>query len=361
MSLRRKLSYQPDIVEWISSQKGPLKYLQKERYKMEMGFIGWFKEFMKLINMAPKTSDEVTVSPDEEALKLSKQLADRQMEQYVESSDLIKRMKWKRVTWDDDADYTSFSKRVLDNDVMFKHIPAFSFMSIHVVKDPSTSEFVNLPPAARIIEEGSLTNWVLRERDPTPVGVYPVTSTKERRSAFTVDWTAGEVRILDTASAQELLTFLSTVAPRLQALQLKMGDQQTKLTAEVENVRVRVGAAVKFNEFDTTFWDDPKRKTNPNYVNPDDVQQFLDGMLKSAFLYRWFLKGQQIRVLPPGRPYHADLEAKEIQIPANFAEYNWLKAHNRFESIEKVFNSFRRFWWVWFCFLMALVGDVELL
>ncbi|CCW61412.1 unnamed protein product [Phytomonas sp. EM1] len=140
-----------------------------------------------------------------------------------------------------------------------------------------------------------------------------------------------------------------------------MEEQQTRQAQDVEKIRVRIGALVKFNEFDTSFWDDEKRKTDPNYVNPDDLDFFLKSMLKSALMYRWFLKGQQIRVVPPGSSYFVNVDAKEVHIPANFAEYNWLKAHDRFTKIESIFDSFRRFWWVWFSLGMVLIGDVELL
>ncbi|KAL7701970.1 hypothetical protein N2W54_008112 [Lotmaria passim] len=358
MPVTRKLIFQPDILEWIGLHKAPIKVLQKERYKMEKGFVAYAKDAVEFVRELRKGKDQKDANV---ATTTSEADATRAMDQYYESEDLTKRMKWKRVTWDDDADYTSFSKRVLDNDAMFKRTQAFSFLSMHLIRDPCSTDLVKLPAANKIIEPGALTNWLLQEREPKAVDLYPVRDATEQRSAFHVDWTSGSVKILDTASAQEILTFLSTVAPRLQAVQLKMEEQQTKQTADIENVRVRVGATLKFNEYNTSFWDDPKRKTDPNFVNPDELDQFLRGILKSAFLYRWFLKGQEIRVLPPGRPYYMDIEAKQICVPANFAEYNWLSAHPRFEAMEKVVDSFRRFWWFWFSLGMIIVGDVELL
>ncbi|EPY39189.1 hypothetical protein AGDE_04739 [Angomonas deanei] len=283
------------------------------------------------------------------------------MDQYYESQELCKYIKWKRVTWDEDADYKSFSKKILDNDDMFKRIPAFSFMSIHVVKDPSTNEFVTLPEASTNLDAGMLTNWVLKERDPEPVELYKVEEVAERKSPFNVDWSSGEVKILDTASAQEILTFLLTTAPRLQAVQLKMEEDQKNIVENVEYVRVRVGATLKFNEFDTSFWDDPKRKSNPNYVNPQHVEMFYKEFLRTSFLYRMYFKGQHIRIVPPGRTYFVDFEKNEIQIPANVGQYNWLQAHTSFEPLENWFNGIRRFWWFWFCLGMILVGDVEIL
>ncbi|KAG5492810.1 hypothetical protein JKF63_01390 [Porcisia hertigi] len=357
MSVRR-LAFQPDILEWLTQQKSLVRALQKERYKMEKGFVAYTKDFFEFFRSV-KPSEKESATQTNEMAKPNN--ASRALEQFYESEELIKRMKWKRVTWDDEADYTSFSRRVLDNDSMFKRAAAFSFLSLHLVKDPCTSDLVNIPLGEKTITTGTLTNWLLQEREPKVVGVYSVREAAERRSAFHVDWTSGAVNILDTASAQEILTFLSTVAPRLQAVQLMMEEQQTRQTADIEKVRIRVGATLKFNFFETSFWDDPKRKTSPEFVNPDELEQFLSGVLKSAFLYRWFLKGQQIRVMPPGSPYYVDMEKKEIQIPANFAEYNWVKAHSRFEGVERVAESFRRFWWFWFCFGMILAGDVELL
>lgn len=355
MSIARRLAFQPDVLEWVHQQRASIKIVRKARYAAEKGFLAYGKDFVEYMRPKAKAAEVDKVS--EPAPPSS---ASRALEQYYESQDLIKRMKWKRVTWDDEADYTSFSKRVLDNDSMFKRVPAFSFLSIHVVKDPSTSELVTIPTSEKIIVAGTLTNWLLQEREPKAVELYPIRKTAERRSAFHVDWAAGAVNMLDTASAQELLTFLCSVAPRLQAVQLMMEEQQTRQVEDVEKVRVRVGATLSYNASNTSFWDDPKRKTDPEFVNPDEVEKFLAGVLKSAFLYRWFLKGQEIKVLPPGRSYYVDIEKKQVQIPANFAEYNWLKAHSRFESIEKVAEACRRFWWFWLLLGMMIVGDLEL-
>lgn len=356
MSATRKLVFQPDVLEWLGLQKAPVKMLRRERYKMEKGFVAYAKDAAEFFSRKEKTEETKDVET-----KVAETNSARAMEQFYESEDLTKQMKWKRVTWDEDADYTTFSKRVLESDTMFKRMPAFSFLSIHIIKDLSVTELVNIPKAQKIIEAGTLTNWLLQEREPKVVDLYPIREASERRSPFHVDWTSGSVKILDTASAQEILTFFSTVAPRLQAVQLQMEAQQTKQVADIENVRVRVGTTLKFNAYNTSFWDDPKRTTDPDFVNPDELDQFLKGMLKSAFLYRWFLKGQEIRVMPPGRPYYVDVEKKEIHMPANFAEYNWLRAHPRFEAVERFFDTFRRFWWFWFSLGMILVGDVELL
>ncbi|ORC92072.1 uncharacterized protein TM35_000042860 [Trypanosoma theileri] len=354
----RSVAFQADILEWLVGNKKPLRVLRKERYALEKGFIAYFNDFRDMMReIRGKESKETQVVKE----KKDDSAGSQSLSQFYESEELAKRMKWKRVTWDDDADYTSFSRRILDNDNLLKNVSAFSFLSIHVTKDPSSTEVMNFPSREKNVELGTLTNWVLQERDPIIVEKYKSSRTKAVGGAFTVDWTAGVVKIMDSASIQEILTFLHTVAPRLQALQVRMEEQQTKLVEDVQNVKIRVGAEVKFNDHDTTFWDDPKRKSTPDYVSPDDVQQFLQSMLKSAFLYRWFLKGHGLRILPPGRPYFVDMEKKEVQIPANFADYNWFGAHQRFESIERFFSTMRSLWWMWFSLAMIIVGDVELL
>ncbi|KEG13369.1 hypothetical protein DQ04_01051220 [Trypanosoma grayi] len=354
----RTAAFQADILEWLLANKAPLRILRRERYKMEKGFIGYFKDFKDTIReIRGGSNKETQVAVDQK----QESSGARSMSQFYESEELTKRMKWKRVTWDDDANYSAFSRRVLDNDALLKNVSAFSFLSIHVVKDPASTDCVNFPPSEKNIELGTLTNWVLQERDPVAVEKYSSKGTKGSRGAFTVDWTAGEVKVADTASVQEVMTFLLTVAPRLQALQMRMEEQQTTITDDVQNVKIRVGVDIKFNEHDTSFWDDPKRVTYPEYVNPDDVQRFLQGMLKSPFLYRWFLKGQGLRILPPGMPYFIDMEKKEVHLPANFTDYSWRAAHRRFEKIEYFCAIMRSLWWLWFSLAIVIVGDVELL
>ncbi|EAN99778.1 hypothetical protein TcYC6_0070110 [Trypanosoma cruzi] len=353
----RATVFQTDVLEWLLSNKASLSRLRKERYALEKGVMDYLYEFR---DMFRDVKEGESKEGEKKLEGVQESVGSRSLSQFYESEELAKRMKWKRVTWDEDADYNSFSRRLLDNDNLLKNVPAFSFLSIHVTNDPSSIQFVKFPVCKKSIELGTLTNWALQERDPISVEKYLPSRKNKLRSAFTVDWIAGEVKVIDTASVQEVLTFLHTVAPRLQAVQLRMEEQQTALVENVQDAKIRVGAEVKFNEHDTTFWDDPKRKDNLDYVTPDDVEKFLQGLLKSAFLYRWFLKGQGLRVLPPGKPYFIDMEKKEIQIPANFAEFNWRAAHKRFEKIERIFSTMRAFWWLWFSLAMVIIGDVEL-
>ncbi|RNF16465.1 uncharacterized protein Tco025E_05166 [Trypanosoma conorhini] len=349
--------FQADVLEWLFTNKALLTRLRRERYALEKGFLGYFYDCRDMMREIRGTE---TKDADKKLETAQESTGSRSMNQFYESEELAKRMKWKRVTWDDDADYTGFSRRLLENDGLLKNVPAFSYLSIHVTSDPASTPFVNFPVGEKTVELGTLTNWVLQERDPISVDKYLPTKKNKLRGAFTVDWTAGEVKVIDTASVQEILTFLHTVAPRLQAVQIHMEEQQTALVDNVQNAKIRVGAEVKFNDHDTAFWDDPKRKGNPDYVTPDDVEKFLKGLLDSAFLYRWFLRGQGLRVVPPGKPYFIDLEKREIQIPANFAEFNWRAAHKRFEKVERIFSTMRTLWWLWFSLAMVIIGDVEI-
>lgn len=354
MALRRKLIFQPDICEWLQSNRNQVAVIRKQRYALDKGLLGAMRDFFP-----SKPSEKETESTSSEEKNAPR--TNTGLDQYYESEELIKRMKWKRVTWDEDADYTSFSRRVLNNDSMFKNVSAFSFMSIHVVKDPLTSNLVNIQRGEKVVKPGDITSLFLKEREAVKIERYLPSVNSVKLSPFSVDWISGSVHILDTASPQEVLTFLTTVAPRLQALQVKMEEQQERINQDIKRVNVRVGASLKFNEFNTTFWDDARRKTDPGYINPDDLEQFLSGMLKSAFLFRWFLRGTEIKVLPAGNYYHCDTQKNEIHIPVNFSDFNWLSIHSRFQAMERVANRFRKFWWFWFAAGLVVVGDVDFL
>nr|CCC93061.1 conserved hypothetical protein [Trypanosoma congolense IL3000] len=347
---------QPDILEFFLANKASLNSLRREWRSLEKGFVGYFKDFRDTIRDL-RGSGEVK----EEDSHVGKSPASRVMNQFYESEELAKKMKWKGITWDEGADYEAFSRRLLDNDDLMKNVSAFSFLSIHVTKDTFYTGAACFPPRERKIETGSLTNWFLRERNPLPVEKYVPSTVGCMRGPFEVDWTSGVARVVDTTSIQEVLVFLQTVAPRLQALQVRMEEQQSKIAKDVQNLKLRVGVTVKYNKYNTTLWDDPSRGTDSNYVTPDDVQCFVDGMLKSALLYRWFLKDQCVRIVPPGCPYLFNLEEKEIQIPSNFASYNWWGAHARFEKVELLISCMINIWWLWFLLAIVIVGDVEIL
>lgn len=325
---------------------------------MEKGFVAYAKDFREFVKdyRSPEKKQDVGLD------SVMKKRSELNLAQYYQSQDLLKRMKWKRITWDEMADYEGFSQRIMENDEMFSKCSAFSFMSLHVSRDPTTNSIGAPLQHKSKIDVGDLTNWLVQERSPVKLAPFSTHQSGAKRSAFVVDWVAGEVRILDTASAQEILTFLSTIAPRLQSLQVKMEEQQTKLVADVENVRVRLGLTrLKFNDFDTSFWDDPKRQTNPDYVNPDEVRQGIDSLLAAATLYRWYFGGHQLRIIKPGKPYRINTTTKEVEIPANFGEFSWMSQHLRAAAFERMINSCRKLWWVWFSLVLVIIGDVELL
>lgn len=357
--LRSKLR-QIDVLEFVEKNSSLLKIVRKERYALEKGFVAYAKDAADFVREVRKKDNKDEKKSDAEVAM--KKRGELNLAQYYQSQDLLKRMKWKRVTWDETADYEGFYQRIMENDTMFAKCAAFSFMSLHVAKDPSTGS-IGAPLLHKSkIDAGDLTNWLVHERKPLPVTPFAKPKTTGKRSAFVVDWIAGEARILDTASAQEILTFLTTIAPRLQSLQVKMEEQQSKVVADVENVRIRLGLTkLKFNEFDTTFWDDPKRLSNPDYVNPDEVRQCLDSLLAGAILYRWHFKGHQLRIVKPGKAYSINSSTNEIEIPSNFGEFSWMSRHARAASVERVLNACRTFWWVWFSLALVVVGDVELL
>jgi hypothetical protein len=353
-ALSRRVARQADIIEWAKQCKADLTGVHRERQKLEKGFVAYGKDIVDFIREM-RGSKKVQTSPP------TPTSTSRALTQYHQSQELLKRMKWKRATWDEDADYESFSQRLLENDGTFSKCPAFSFLSVHVVKDPLSSVSSHPQQHKPKIDEGDLVQWILTERDDSQVAPFQVQKAA-RRAPFNIDWVSGEVKILDTASPTEVLAFLSTSASRLQALQIKMDGQQQKLNADIENVRVRVGLSkIRVNSADVSMWDDQERKTNPDYVSPDELAQFLDTMLKSAFLYRLFLKGHQVRVTRSGTPYCIDKEQNELRIPANFDDFSFLMIHKRLETVEKIFNFFRTFWWFWFGLSLVVIGDVELL
>jgi hypothetical protein len=347
-----------DIIEWLRANKASLRVLRGERYALEKGIVAYIRDFSDFVKeMRTEKKDSIT-SDDE----IAKKRESRTMSNYYQSQELLKKMKWKRVTWDEDADYDSFAQRLMENDSVFSKTPAFSFLCLHVVRDPHAAAAAGMAVQQKAkLEVGDLTGWLTKERIPIDVPLFKPTG-QPRRPAFLIDWVSGQAKVLDSASPQEMLTFLTTIAPRLQAIQVQMEDEQQKIVADVENVRVRVGLTrLKINANDASFWDDPKRLDSQNYITPAELRYFLDAMLKCAFLYRFFLKGHQVRVGAPGTQYSIDQGAKEVVIPANFADYNWLQIRASFEALERVFDIFRRFWWFWFCIWMLIVGDLEII
>ena len=384
-SINRTITRQMDVVEWSRLNKQALKTMAAVRYAESKGVLDYLKDAGSFVvewrSNSKKAKAEKEAKAKADALAKTEGKTDEAgaatpaveekkadpVQQYYYSQDLLKRVKWKRVTWDAEADYEAFSRRVFDNfDSMFNKVPAFSFMSLHVIHDPRNPSLPMPPPATMDFKQGAITSWLLEERTPNPPKPYileynPANAKKESRAAHTVDWVAGEARISDTISANELLAFLHNVAPRLQAVQQRMEEEQAKITEDIDYARIRLGvSAIKYNKYDRSLWDDPARRENPDeYVTPAEVRQFIDSVFKRAFLLRLHLKGQQIRLVRPGQPFKIDQVEKEVHVPTNFADYNFLTLHSKFESMERVFNFCRSLWWFWFSLGVLIVGDFE--
>lgn len=362
-----RVARQPDILEWANAQKAALTAVRNLRRSEQDGFVSYGKKAVAFfVDMRANREKRKKEKLEEEKKNAAKPVPrDDAVMQYYQSQDLLKRMKWKRVQWEADADYESFARRVTDNDALFAKCPAFSFMSLTVVADtasPANAGAAAAAEKARLEDPTApvaITDWFCHERDPVELAPFYAPS-KGRQAPYTIDWAAGEARILDSASPQEILTFLQTLAPRLQAVQVRMEEDQTKLTEDVEKARIRLGlTAIKYNQYDRSYWDDAARKKDANYVNPDHLRMFLDGSLQRATLLWLVLGGHQVRVVAPSAPYAIDTAKRELHIPANFSEFCYLRRHARYIMLERVINFQRRLWWVWFCLGMLIVGDLE--
>lgn len=363
--LRRQTARQVDILEFLRSQAKPVAEIRQLRLREEKGFVAYAKDardfFKEYSDNKAKRKAMTPAERKKKEIEDAKSDIGIAVQQQFESLELLKKMKWKRVTWEKDADYSGFARRILDNDSIFASVPAFSHMSLHVVRDKAARPTVAIESSINTFKLGDLTSWFLEERDPAKVhGFFP--TTERRRGPFTVDWVAGEARILDSISTFEMHTFLVTTAHRLQALQVQMAAEQEKMTADLEAMRLRIGApAIVFNKGNASFWDDPQRTKDPEYVTPADIRLFLDGMGASSLLFWLKLRGHQIRIVPSGRPFKIVKESREIHIPADFQKYNCDPAHARYQALERVMSVFRTFWWFWFCLGLMLVGDVEVI
>jgi len=286
---------QLDIVEWAGINKTELKKLVALRHTETKGVLGYCRDFGAFFSeysnnkriKREKAAEEkaLKVQAAEEGftvIELKKQKAAEAgtpfiddsvesakkaeeapdtMAQYFTSQDLLKRMKWKRVTWDKDADYESFARRISDNDSMFRKVPAFSFMCLHLVHDPRNAR---IAPGSNStdFELGCITNWLLKERSPeapAPYIRYPSSAVatkvihttspsaasqaqrKKGAGAWYIDWVRGEAFISDNISAAEMFSLLSNTAPRLQAIQVRMDAEQTKFTDEKNETKTKKG------------------------------------------------------------------------------------------------------------------------
>ena len=58
------------------------------------------------------------------------------IQQYIASQELRNAMKWRRVTWDLGADFEGLAARLQDNIALLRRVPAFSHLSLHIIRDP---------------------------------------------------------------------------------------------------------------------------------------------------------------------------------------------------------------------------------
>lgn len=369
--LKRQVVRQTDIVDWLRRSLVDVKAMRKRRWATEKGFVAYGKDALDFFKeMRSARSDRKKPLSEEERKQKAEEGLNSPYGQHERSQELLRKLKWKRITWDKDASYDEFAQRLVDEDSAFSKFPAFSFFSAHLVRDPAKS--ADSPGGSRSkptnimdITPGSLTSWFSQSnRSAVPSLEKYTKPAASRPPPVQVLWESGEVKILDTASPREVATFLATSAVRVQAVQTRIDQEQTTMVEDLDKARLRLGVlGIKFNKRDTSFWDDRDRHQDPaNYVTPAHVRQFLDGALSRAFLLRYYLKGQHIRLVVPGKPYALDLAANEIQIPTNFAEYSFLSVHDRAVTFEAIVNGlFRRLAMVWFIVVGMLIGDLEII
>lgn len=349
----------PDLIDWCRVNAPALKVVRKQRYAAEKGFVEYSRDISKFFaeyregkkkrkEAAKADAPVVPLTPAEEELN-------RNVYQQAASLDLLRQMKWERVKWAPDADYESFARRITDNSSLFRKIPAFSFLKLDLVKDES-SFAVSKPHDFGTISSGDISSWACGERIPSSMDLFR--SPAVAKPPCAVDWVTGQVTFLDSISANEIQTFMTTLAPQAMALQVRLDDEQKKIAADLEALRLRTGIIrFQYNNGDNiSFWQDPRRVTDPLYVNPAHMRMFLDGLLRGASFYRYYLSGHEVRIVHPNSSFSIDSENKVISIPANFSDSNWVTLHSKAASFEKVANACRRVWYIWFCLAVMLVG-----
>eukprot|EP00744_Colponema_vietnamica_P019565 GILI01027703.1.p1 GENE.GILI01027703.1~~GILI01027703.1.p1 ORF type:complete len:358 (+),score=14.54 GILI01027703.1:41-1114(+) len=351
----------PDLIDWCRVNSATLKKVRKERYALEKGFVEYakdIKEFIKDYREGKRKRNEAKTSGKGEEPTPVEIEANRSLFQQATSMELLLKMKWERVRWAPDADYEGFARRVTDNDSLFKKVPAFSFLKLDIVKDPSSFS-VSKAREYGNVSAGDLASWACTERVTKPLKLFrsPVIS----KSPLSVDWLTGQATFLDSVTANEIQTFLLSTAPQVMALQVRLDDEQKKITSDLESLRLRSGI-MRFQYNDgVSYWQDPRRLSDPTYVNPLHMRMFIDGMLRGATFYRYYLSGHEVRIVHPSMPYSIDTEKKIVQIPADFADSNWVSFHRKAASFERIANACRRAWYAWFALaVMLLGGDLDI-
>ena len=392
-----------DITEFLSNSSNDLSSVKEsiengkepqtstlEYFTMFGGWCG--KKVTNTREWISMTSEERKKRKEDRNAERTKNRAssDETMAQFYQSQELINLMKFKEVTFDNGrekepkpaADFEAFSRRICDNYDLFKKTEAYSNMSFHVVKDPSKRDTKFEKEAVgnyRQVEEGTLTSWMTDEQ---PEEVTPAEeskteteptneSTTARPAPFVVDYITGEVTILDTCSPDEFLDFLEREAPRAEIRQIALHEEQMKMYQAIHEVTEKLSLEIiNFNSGKSSQTDPEFKKLKAagkadEYVLPADIIKAMDKIKESPRLYKNFLKGHNLRLMPtiPARAYYVDGvntvflfsmwqlsqlwgkkkkkkkktgEAKEVCIPKDFAKDTFLQIHTKYRRIQKV-------------------------
>src|SRR3990167_2797702 len=98
-SLARPRIRQMDVVEWFRSNSNGIKTLRAERWKLEKGVLCYLKdaaEFIKDMRSKKDKDKKDLDKPKDGSAPVKTDMS--AFDQYYISQDLLKRMKWKRVT-----------------------------------------------------------------------------------------------------------------------------------------------------------------------------------------------------------------------------------------------------------------------
>eukprot|EP00756_Hemistasia_phaeocysticola_P058521 Hpha_TRINITY_DN35159_c0_g1::TRINITY_DN35159_c0_g1_i1::g.168386::m.168386 len=387
-----------DFTEFLERHKSQLDAAKAKGEEDEVpnkGFIeygqiigGWFvKKGSRIRKWAGRSAEERAEAKKKrkEDQAANRSRADASMQHFYQAQELCNLMKFKAATFDDGrdpakpaADFAGWSRTIVNNYNTLKRTTAFSNMAFHVVRDPSKldgSVDASRTTNYREIDEGSLSGWMDEEggesSEPKPQTPAPSQADqgekKVRPPPFTVDYATGEVTILDTCSTEEFLDFLEREAPRAEARQLQIVEEQTKMFEDLGKALEKSGLKrVVFNSgsasvTDREYKDLQKEGREGEYILPVDIFRAIDALNGAPLLYRKFLKGQTLRLLPtkPCRSYFVDAEKGEVCMPKDFYRDSFLPIHRRY----RIINSVTKFIWslryIATLIIVTLVGDVD--
>eukprot|EP01065_Artemidia_motanka_P009180 TRINITY_DN14689_c1_g1_i1.p1 TRINITY_DN14689_c1_g1~~TRINITY_DN14689_c1_g1_i1.p1 ORF type:complete len:625 (+),score=259.49 TRINITY_DN14689_c1_g1_i1:76-1875(+) len=387
-----------DVTEFLRRNEGALKEAKaraEEDDEPNKGFLdyasaigGWVaKRGQRVRQWAGRSAEEQAErkrkrKSDQEA---NRNRSDAALQAFYQTQELCNLMKFKAVTFDDGrepgvpaADFAGWSRTIINNYDVLKKTTAFSNMAFHVVRDPSKieskldgSQVVNY----RDIEDGSLTDWMGDsdgkgeepadgDGDASTSGRQPA---KTRPPPFSVNYTTGEVTILDTCSPEEMLDFLEREAGRAEQRQQQIVVEQQNMYEELAKVMEKTKLKrVVFNSGGCSIIDKDYKKLaaagrSDEYILPADVFRVIKELDRTPLLYRKHLKGQILRILPnaPARAYYVDAERGEVCFPKDFWKDTFLPVHSRYAHL----NSVQRFIWslryVATLIAVTLIGDVD--